>query len=236
MSRYAVRKCDSIISYICLHLSKATSEFILVLSHKDQAFSYNDFFSSWSALSEAEFVRQTFPGEARTAAVLAGRISKLIVHLSKKAPSGSVVTPAEPGLSGRSLLTDAQNVVLRGSPKPVPDNPKIAGKHSGKGLKSSATKAVGETTPETASSKLIKQFFVSTPRSNSLRQEDCNAFFEEHRSMYGSCYCFGMEEKHNIDVMKIVREAPAEYQVSSLEQCGIDTVYNRLSASPVIQK
>jgi hypothetical protein len=51
-------------------------------------------------------------------------------------------------------------VVLRGSPKPVPDNPKTAGKRSGKGLKSSATKVVGETTPETASSKLIKQFFL----------------------------------------------------------------------------
>jgi hypothetical protein len=178
MSWYVVRKCNSIISYICLYLSKATSEFILVLSHKDQAFSYNDFFSSWSSFSEAEFVRQTFPGEARTAAVLVGRISKLIIHLSKKAPFGSVITPTEPELSGRSLLTDAQNVALRGSPKPTPDNSKIVGKRSGKGLKNSATKAVGETTPETASSKLIKQFFVSTPGSNSLRQEDCDALFE----------------------------------------------------------
>jgi hypothetical protein len=127
-------------------------------------------------------------------------------------------------------------VVLQGSPKLVPDNPKTVEKRSGKGLKSSATKAVGETTLETASSKLIKQFFVSTPGSNSLRQDDCDALFEEHRSMYGSCYCFGMEEKHNINVMKIVREAPAKYRVRSLEQRGIDTVYNRLSASPVIQK
>jgi hypothetical protein len=36
--------------------------------------------------------------------------------------------------------------------------------------------------------------------------------------------------------MKIVREVPAEYRVRSLEQRGIDAVYNRLSASPVIQK
>jgi hypothetical protein len=131
MSRYAVRKCNSINSYICLHLSKATSDFILVLSHKDQAFSHKDFFLSWNALSKAEFVRKTFPGEARTAGVLAGRISKLIVHLSKKAPSRSIVTPTKPGLSRRSLLTDVENVVLWGSPKPVPDNPKTAGKRSG---------------------------------------------------------------------------------------------------------
>jgi hypothetical protein len=199
MSWYAVRKYDNINSYICLHLSKATSDFILVLSHKDQTFSHNDFFLSESVLSKAKFVRQTFP-----TGVMAGRITKLIVHLSRKAPSGSVVTPAEPGLSGRSLLTDAQNVFLRGSPKPVPNNPKSMGKRSGKGLKSSGTKPVGETILETASSKLIKQSLVSTPRSNSLRQDDCDALFKEHRIMYGSCYCFGMEEKHNIDVMKIV--------------------------------
>ena len=54
--------------------------------------------------------------------------------------------------------------------------------------------------------------------------------------MYRSCYYFGMEEKHNIDVMKIVQDAPAEYWVRSLEQRKIETVYNRLSTSPVIQK
>ena len=236
MSRYAVRKCVSIISYICLHVSKGASDYILVLNHKDQEFSYDDFYSSWSALADAEFVRQLFPGAARTGAVLAARISKLIVHLSKKARPGSVVTPAEPGLSGRSLLTDAQNVVLRGTPKPVPDKLKTPGKRAGKGSKACDAKAVEETTPETASSKLVKKFFVSTPGSSSLRQDECDALFEEHRSMYGRCYCFGMEEKHSIDVMKIVREAPAEYRVRSLEQRGIDTVYNRLSASPVIQK
>ena len=45
-----------------------------------------------------------------------------------------------------------------------------------------------------------------------------------------------MEEKHNIDVMKIVREVPTEYRVYSLEQHGIDTIYNHLSVSPIIQK
>ena len=106
MSQYAVRKCNNIISYICLHLSKATSNFILVLCRKDQAFSYNDFFSNWNTLSKVEFVKQTFLGEAHTDAVLVSHISKLIVHLSKKARSGSVITPVEPGLSGRSLLID----------------------------------------------------------------------------------------------------------------------------------
>ena len=150
MSRYAVRKCNSINSYICLHLLKATSDFILVLSHKDLAFSHKDFFSNWRALSKAEFIRQTFPGQARIIDVLVGRISKLIVHLLKKAPSKSIITPAKPGLSGRSLLTDAQNVLLRGFPKSLPDNPKTTGKRSGKGLKSSSTKAVEETIPEIA--------------------------------------------------------------------------------------
>jgi hypothetical protein len=69
--------------------------------------SHDDFLASWSALSEADFVRQTFPRKACTAAVLAGRNNKLIIHLSKKTPSASVVTPAKPDLSGRSLLTDA---------------------------------------------------------------------------------------------------------------------------------
>ena len=112
MPWYAIRKCDSIISYICLHLLKATSDFILVLSHKDHAFSYNDFFSSWSALSEAKFVRQTFPREAYTSAVLVNHISRLIVHLLKKAPSGSIVTLAGPSLSRRLFLTNIQNVVF----------------------------------------------------------------------------------------------------------------------------
>jgi hypothetical protein len=95
MSRQAVRKCDTINSYICLHLPKATSNFILVYNHRDQAFSHNDFFSSWNTLSEAEFVRQTFPRKARAAGVLAGRIMKLILHLSRKTLFGSVVIPTE---------------------------------------------------------------------------------------------------------------------------------------------
>jgi hypothetical protein len=124
MSRYVVWKCDSINSYICLHFSKATSDFVLVLSYKDQAFLHNDFFSSWSALSKAKFVRQTFLDEAHAAGVMADRITKLILHLSRKIPSGSVVIPVELGLSRRSLLTDVQNIYLRGSSKPVPKKPK----------------------------------------------------------------------------------------------------------------
>jgi hypothetical protein len=62
MSWYAVRKCDSINSYICLHLSKATSNFILVLSHKDQAFSHNNFFQAGAPSSKPNLLGKHFLG------------------------------------------------------------------------------------------------------------------------------------------------------------------------------
>ena len=132
MSWCAVQKCDSINSYTCLHLPKATSNFILIHGHKDQAFSHNDFFSSWNTLSKAEFVRQTFPREARVVGILAGCIMKLILHLSRKTPSGSVIILVEVRLFGRSLLTDAQNEYLRGSLTPVLEKLKSKEKWSGK--------------------------------------------------------------------------------------------------------
>jgi hypothetical protein len=35
--------------------------------------------------------------------------------------------------------------------------------------------------------------------------------------MSGSCYCFGMEVKHSVDVKKIIREALVEFPVRSIE-------------------
>ena len=106
----------------------------------------------------------------------------------------------------------------------------------GRGLKNSRTKSIGKSTPKIAPSKLIKKLFISILGSNSLQQHDFNALFEEHTSMYGSCCCFGMEEKHSLNVMKIILEAPMEMQVHSLGHQGIDTIYNFLSAFPIIQK
>jgi hypothetical protein len=83
-------------------------------------FYHDDFLASWSALFEADFVRKTFFGKAHIADVLVGRITKLIIQLSMKTPSASVVTPAKPVFSGRLLLTNAHNVFLQGFPKPVP--------------------------------------------------------------------------------------------------------------------
>jgi hypothetical protein len=94
---------------------------------------------------------------------------------------------------------------------------KSARNHGGRGLKIFGTKSFGETTSKTTSLKLIKQFSVSTLRSNSLQQNDCDALFEGQKSMYGSCYCFGMEQKHSINVTKIIQEAPLEMRVRSLE-------------------
>jgi hypothetical protein len=52
--------------------------------------------------------------------------------------------------------------------------------------------------------------------------------------MYANYYCFGIDEKKSVDILKVIREAPVEMQVRFLEQRGIDNVYNQLSASPVI--
>jgi hypothetical protein len=79
---------------------------ILVLNFKDDIFVYNEFVKSWSALFEAEFIRQTFPSQARIASMLAGCISKLITQMLRKIPSTSAVTPTAGGISGRSLVTD----------------------------------------------------------------------------------------------------------------------------------
>jgi hypothetical protein len=87
---------------------------------------------------------------------MVGWIGKLIVELARKTPFGSVVISSELGLSGRSFLTDAQNVFFQGSLKPMPKQLKSAGKCNGRGLKSFGTRALGETTPETTSLKLIK--------------------------------------------------------------------------------
>jgi hypothetical protein len=124
---------------------------------------------------EAEFVRQTFAAKARMAYVLARQISKLVMVMERKTPTTSAVTPSGPGTSDRPLLTDAQNV-LRGSPKRVPQGEKSSGKRGGKGTKGAET-PTQESTPESASSKLVKKFFISTLGSNSLRQDDCEAFF-----------------------------------------------------------
>jgi hypothetical protein len=125
--------------------------------------------------------------------------------------------------------------VLRGSPKLVPEAPKTSGKWGGKGSKASST-STEESTPESASSKLVKKFFISTPGNNSLRQDDYKVLFVEHKAMYGNCFCFGIVDKRSVDILKVVREAPIEIRVCSLEQRGTDNVYNRLSTSPVIQK
>jgi hypothetical protein len=135
--------------------------------------------------------------------------------------------------------------VLCGSPKCVPQGEKSSRKRGGKGTKGPETPTQKSTpespetptqksTPESASSKLVKKFFISTPGSNSLQQDDCKALFQEHKGMYGNCYCFGIDEKKYVDILKVIREALVEMRVRSLEQRGIDNVYNRLSASPVI--
>jgi hypothetical protein len=54
--------------------------------------------------------------------------------------------------------------------------------------------------------------------------------------MYGNCYYFGIDDKKSIDIFKVVREAPVEMRVCSLEQRSIENVYNQLSTSSVIQK
>jgi hypothetical protein len=78
ITRYWITKCNSINSYLWLHLSKPSSAHILVLNYTDDIFAHDEFVKSWSALSEAEFIRHKIPVQARTASVLAGRISKLI--------------------------------------------------------------------------------------------------------------------------------------------------------------
>jgi hypothetical protein len=76
-------------------------------------------------LFEVDFVYQTFPKKAHIAVVLASQISKLIFELARKTPSRLVVIPAKVGLFRRSLLTDAQNVFLQGSPKLVSSNQRV---------------------------------------------------------------------------------------------------------------
>jgi hypothetical protein len=71
-------------------------------------------------------------------------------------------------------------------------------------------KPTQESSPESASSKLVKKFFISTPGSNSLRQDDCEALSQEHKGMYGNCYCFGIDEKKSVDILKVIREVPVE--------------------------
>jgi hypothetical protein len=225
-------KCDCINSYLCIHLLKTSSEYILILSFKDDFLCHEDFVKNWSKLSEAEFVRQTFAAKAQTAYVLVGRISKLVTVMERKTSTSSAVTLSSPGNSGRSFLTDAQNV-LRGSPKRVPQGEKSSGKQGGKGTKGAET-PTQESTPKSASSKLVKKFFISAPRSNSLWQDDCESLFQEHKRMYGNFYCFGIEEKKSVDILNVIREAPVEMQVRSLEQRRIDNIYNQLSASPII--
>lgn len=98
------------------------------------------------------------------AALLVGRISKLVTVMERKSLITSTVIPTGPGTSNRSLLTDAQNV-LCGSSKCVPQGEKSSGKCGRKGTKGRKT-PIQESTPESASSKLVKKF--STPGSNSL--------------------------------------------------------------------
>jgi hypothetical protein len=35
--------------------------------------------------------------------------------------------------------------------------------------------------------------------------------------MYGNCYCFGIDEKKSVDILKVIQEAPTEMRVRSLE-------------------
>jgi hypothetical protein len=198
MTGYWITKCDSINSYLCLHLSKLSSVHILVLNCKDDIFAHDEFVKSWRALSKAEFIRHTFPTQARTAGVLAGCISKLVTQMSRKTPSTSAVTSMAGGMSGRSLVTDAQNM-LRGSPKPMLEAPKSSGKWGGKGSKGSGT-PTEESTPESASTKFMKKFFISTPGSNSLRHDDYEDLFVEHKAMYGNFYYFGIDDKRSVDI------------------------------------
>jgi hypothetical protein len=128
-----------------------------------------------------------------------------------------MISLAKPRLFGKFLLTDAQNVFLRGPPKPVPKQEKSMKKHGGRALKSLGTHSIGESMLELTSSKLIKKFFIFTSRNNTLWQDDCDAVFEEYKNMYGTSYYFGMETKYSINIMNIIYEAPMEMQVHSLE-------------------
>jgi hypothetical protein len=80
--------------------------------------------------------------------------------MERKTPTTSTVTPTD-------SLTDVQNV-FRGSPKPVPKAQKSLGKQGGKCTKDSRT-PTQESTTESASLKLVKNFFISIPGCKSLR-------------------------------------------------------------------
>jgi hypothetical protein len=142
------------------------------------------------------------------ATVLVRRISKLVTMMERKTSTTSIVTSTGPGTSDRSILTDVQNV-LCGSPKCVLQGEKSSGKRGRKGTKGPET-PTQESTAEFASSKLVKKFFISIPRSNSLWQDDCEALFQEHKGMYGNCYCFGIDEKKSVDILKVIWEALVE--------------------------